>query len=120
MANNNTIFRNAKKYLKVSPKEWTRVEVAFYTINTYRNKSNYMCEVLLYKNDEKFISLHSTGEGKYDLEYVNEFTEIALKNCLDIYKRYKHIRIDYKEYIFEEVAVNNISALTSKGNKVNE
>lgn len=120
MANNNTIFRNAKKYLKVSPKEWTRVEVAFYTINTYRNKSNYMCEVLLYKNDEKFISLHSTGEGKYDLKYVNDFIEIALRNCLEIYKKYTHLKIDYKEYVFEENIFNNLSDLISKRNESNE
>lgn len=116
MANNSTIFNNARQYLKVNPLEWSKLEVAFYTIKTYRKKANYMCEVLLYKDNEKFVSIHSTGEGKYDLKYVNEFTEIALRNCLEIYKLYNHLKIDYKEYDFVENTFNNISALI-KGKK---
>lgn len=112
--NGNVIFNNAREYLKVNTLEWTKIEVAFYKVTTRRKYVKYLCEVLLYKNDEEFVSLHSTNETAYKLEVIDNFAETALKTCLEIYKLYNHLKIVYNEYEFSENFSFNVTSERKK------
>lgn len=95
MRKQNDIYNQVKSLIKNN--KFSKIEVCKYNITTYYKNKNYFGEVLIYKDNNNFISLKSSYGGKYNEEYIDFFIDNSLEQCRRIYNELTKINIIYRE-----------------------